>query len=69
MLLVPTSPVISYFSIWVFVGGFRHLIFTVARNEFAVSAAVQLFQVATDSVLSSLCVDDRVCSRKLLLVA
>lgn len=52
-LHVPTSPVFSYFSSWVFERSFLHLVFTVARSTLAVSVVVQLLQVTTDKLLGS----------------
>lgn len=48
---------------------FRHLNFTVAQSDFAVSADIQFLRVDTNGAFSSFRVDDHVQLRKPLLVA
>lgn len=63
------SPVLSYYSNWVFEGRFRHLIFTVTRSELTVGAAVHFLRVAADDVFGFFRADVRARPGKPLLVA
>lgn len=66
-MLVPTPPVF-YYSDWIFQESFRKLIFTLARSEFAVYTAVQFLRVATDGVVNTFRIEDRVEGGKSLLI-
>lgn len=68
-LHVPATPVFSYYSKWVFVESFGHLIVTVAQSKFTKSTAIMFSWVATEGVFGSFCINDSVCIGKPLLVA
>lgn len=68
-LHVPTPPLCSNYSKWVFEGSFRHLDFTFAQSNFAFSAAIPILRVATDGSFDSFRLDNHVYPRKRLLAA
>lgn len=64
----PTSPVFFCYSNWVLKASVRHLISTVARGNFAVSAVDQLIQVATKCLFFFNSVDERVLPEKFFIL-